>query len=133
MPYRGSVPLFWRIKKSKYNMLGSRCATCGAVFFPPRSLCPSCRRKGKIEDFTFTGCGRILTHTIIRNAPDGFEYNTPYAVAIIALDEGANISGQIAGDITKIKSGAVVRPVFRKMCEDSESGLIHYGIKFEVI
>lgn len=124
--------MFWRIKKSKYNMIGTKCHECDSVYFPPRALCPRCRRKGKIKDFNFTGHGKIVTFTIIRSAPDGFEYNTPYAIAIIELDEGARTSGQMVGNIEHIKTGARVRPVFRRMCEDSESGLIHYGIKFEM-
>ncbi len=128
-----SVPLFWRLRKSKYRLIGTKCATCSSVFFPPKYFCPACRRKGKIEDFQFSGNGTILSYTVIRAAPQGFEKITPYAVAIIKLDEGTNISGQIVSSIDSIKIGKRVKAVFRKMYEDGDDGLIHYGLKWEII
>ncbi len=127
-----SVPLFWRLRKSKYRLLGTRCAKCSAVFFPPKIFCPTCRRKGMIEDFQFSGNGTILSYTIIRSPPQGFEKSAPYAVAIIKLDEGANTSGQIVNRIDNIEIGQRVKPVFRKMYQDGDDGLIHYGIKYEI-
>ena len=128
-----SVPLFWRLKKSRYNLTGTRCTNCGSVFFPPRNLCPKCRRSGNVEDFEFSGNGKILSYTIVRTAPEGFEHYVPYAVAIIRLDEGANVTGQVVGDIEKVRTGKRVRPVFRKINEDGNDGLIHYGLKFELV
>lgn len=133
MPHRSSVPLYWRLKKSKYNLIGSKCTNCKKVFFPPKGLCPICRRKGILEDFQFSGRGKILSYTIIRIPPEGFERYVPYAVAIIELEEGTNITGQIVGDISKVKTGKNVRAVFRKVYEDGESGLINYGFKFEIV
>lgn len=130
--HSSSVPLFWRLKKSKYMMIGSRCDNCGQVFFPPRVICQKCRSKGKIVDYQFSGNGTIESFTVIRVPPEGFEKAAPYAVAIIKLDEGTNISGQIVGDTNEVQSGKRVRPVFRKIMEDGEDGLIHYGIKWEL-
>ncbi len=128
-----SVPLFWRLKKPRYNLIGTKCLKCKSVYFPPRNLCPKCRRSGNIREFKFSGKGKIISYTIIRTPPEGFEYYAPYAVAIIRLDEGANVTGQVVGDIDKIKVGKRVRSVFRKICEDGSDGLIHYGLKFELI
>ncbi len=129
---QGSVPLFWRLKKSKYNLIGTKCVTCSSIFFPPKTLCPECRSKGKLEEFQFSGKGEVISYTVITAAPEGFEAYTPYAVGLIKLDEGATISGQIVGDQTKIDIGKRVKSVFRKMYEDGSGGVIHYGIKFEV-
>jgi uncharacterized OB-fold protein len=131
MTHNSSVPLFWRTQSARYNIIGTKCTNCKTVFFPPRVVCPKCRSKGKLEDFQFAGGGEILSYTVIRVPPEGFEKSAPYAVAIIRLDEGTNVAGQIVGDIEKIDIGKRVRPVFRKMVEDGEEGLIHYGIKWE--
>ena len=133
MPHKSSVPLYWRLRKSKYNMIGSKCTGCGSVFFPPRQLCQKCRSKGKLEDFKFSGEGEIVSWTIIRTPPEGFEHQTPYAVAIIKLNEGTKIAGQIVSDIEKIQIGKKVRPVFRRLFTDGTDGLIHYGLKFEIV
>jgi len=132
MVHRSSVPLFWRIQKSKYRMVGSKCLTCESLFFPTRTLCPNCRGKGKMEDFGFSGNGEILSYTIVRTSPGGFEKQSPYAVGIIKLEEGVNVSGQIVGDVNAVDIGKRVKPVFRKMYEDGSEGLIYYGLKFEL-
>jgi len=131
--HRSSVPLFWRLKESKYRMVGTKCGTCSSLYFPPRNFCPKCRRDGKIEPFRFSGNGEIASYTIIRTAPSGFEKQTPYAVAIIKLEEGPSITGQVVGDINAVEIGKLVRPVFRRMYEDGDCGLINYGIKFELV
>jgi len=132
MVHRSSVPLFWRLKESKYRIMGTKCTNCDQPYFPPRYLCPKCRRDGKIEQFKFSGNGEIVSYTIIRTAPSGFEKLAPYMVAIVKLDEGPQIAGQIVGDTDKISIGDKVRSVFRRMYEDGDSGLIHYGFKFQL-
>jgi uncharacterized OB-fold protein len=133
MTHTSSVPLYWRLQRQKYNLLGTRCNTCKKVYFPPKDFCPECRRKGRIEKFRFSGRGKIISYTIIRVPPDGFERFTPYAVAIIELDEGTRISGQIVDKIEQVDIGKRVETVFRRISEDGESGLIHYGLKWRIV
>ncbi len=127
-----SVPLYWRLQKSKYGLVGSKCLTCNTHFYPPKPLCSDCRRKGKIAEHQFSGKGKILTFTIIRTAPEGFEKQSPYAIGIIELEEGPKIAAQIVGPFEKLSTGKNVRPVFRRIYEDGDDGIIHYGIKFVV-
>ena len=46
-----AIARFWRETQSRYNLYGRKCGNCGQVFFPPRELCPVCRRAsmGKME------------------------------------------------------------------------------------
>jgi len=132
MSHTSSVPLFWRLKKSKYMMIGSKCQTCGSVFFPPRVICTGCRSRGRVVDHQFTGKGVIESFTVIRAAPEGFEHMAPYVIAIIKLDEGTNISGQVVDGPDEVAVGKRVRPVFRRITQDGDAGLIHYGIKWEI-
>ncbi len=133
MVHTSSVPLFWRIQRNRYRLIGTKCGTCGKAFFPPRDFCPDCRRAGKIQELAFSGKGKIVSHTTIRIPPKGFEQYTPYVVAIIELDEGTRISGQVINDPKEVEIGKRVSPVFRKMQEDGVSGLIQYGLKFELV
>ena len=133
MPFKSSVPLFWRLKDSKYRLVGSRCKTCKEAFFPKKIMCPNCRRRGSIEEYQFSGEGEIISYTIIRVPPEGFEKYSPYAVAIIGLNGGSTrVSGQIVGDIEKVATGKSVRTVFRRIHEDGTGGLINYGLKWEM-
>lgn len=127
-----SVPMSWRLKRQKYNLIGTQCMTCKSAFFPSRTFCPTCRRKGDIKPMEFSGKGEILSYTVIRSAPQGFEKYTPYHIALIKLEEGPTISGQIVTNSEKVDMGKTVRPVFRKMFEEGKDGVIHYGIKWEI-
>ena len=125
-----SVARFWRKIPQRYNLIGTKCETCGRHFFPPRSLCPECRRAGKIVDHKFTGMGTVVTYTIIHTAKEQFEAYTPYVLAIIKLDEGPQMTSQVVCDPKDAKIGMRVRAAFRRIATDGESGIIHYGTKF---
>jgi uncharacterized protein len=132
MTHTSSVPLYWRLQKNRYTLTGTRCQTCGNAYFPPKDFCPTCRRKGKTEPLKFSGRGKITSFTVIRIPPEGFEKYTPYAVAIVELEEGTRISGQLVNDPEEVRIGQDVVPVFRKFSEDNSDGLIQYGLKFEI-
>ncbi len=73
----------WRHIQQRYNLVGTKCNTCGKVYFPSRVICPDCRRKGNIEDIQFSGKGKIFTYSVIRTPTSDFKKIAPYAVAII--------------------------------------------------
>ena len=124
------VPRFWRHISSRYNLIGTRCTTCGEYYFPPRTMCPKCRRDGVIEDHQFSGHGEVITYTIIHAAAEGFDRETPYPLAIIQLDEGPRMTGQVVCDPDEIAIGMRVKPIFRRLGEDGAAGIIYYGTKF---
>ncbi len=123
----------WRHIPQRYNLIGSRCLQCGEVFFPMRVICPKCRRKGKLEDIQFSGNGKIHSYSIIHTPTDEFKSISPYAVAIIELEEGAKITSQIVDcNIDEIEIGQEVELVFRKIREEGDEGVISYGYKFKL-
>ncbi len=128
------LPLLWRHEKDRYRLVGSKCETCGTYYMPERSICPKCRRKGKMVEYQFKGTGKIHSFTVIRVAPEGYEYYLPYVLAIVELDEGAKILGQIVDvEPEEVKIGQKVEMVFRKIHEDNPEGLITYGFKFRIV
>ena len=74
--------------------------------------------------------GEVVTYTVIYSASDRFNKQTPYVLAIIKLEEGPQLIGQVICDPVEIKIGMKVRPVFRKLSEDGPEGVIYYGTKF---
>lgn len=123
----------WRHIQQRYNLIGSKCNTCGELFFPSRVVCPNCRRKGDLEPFQFSGKGKIFTYSVIRSAPVDFKKVAPYAVAVIELEEGAKLTAQLVDcDVDNLEIGDPVEMVFRKIREDGEDGVISYGFKFRV-
>ena len=84
-----------------------------------------------MEDYQFKGTGEVVSSTVVHQAQTGYEMFGPYCMAIIKLDEGPKITTQIVDcEPEHVKPGMKVKSVFRKLGEDSESGILHYGTKF---
>lgn len=125
-----SVPRFWRRLKNLYNLIGTKCEKCGEYYYPPRNMCPRCRRNGRIVPFKFKGNGEVLTYTIVHSAAKDFAMHTPYILAIIKLDEGPRLTSQVICSPEEIHIGMKVKSAFRRLGEESEKGMIYYGTKF---
>jgi len=125
-----TVPRFWRHIPQRYNLVGTHCKNCDEYYFPPRTICPTCRREAKMEDHRFGGEGKVVTFTTIYNATDDFKRQTPYNLAIIELSEGPRLTGQVICSPSEIEIGMRVRPVFRILGKDGDRGIIYYGTKF---
>ncbi|HHQ45180.1 MAG TPA: Zn-ribbon domain-containing OB-fold protein [Candidatus Altiarchaeales archaeon] len=125
------IALHWRLIQPRYNLIGTECKTCGKKFFPPRNICPDCRRKSEIAQYQFCGRGEVYSHTIIRAAPTGHEYQKPYVIAIIQLEEGPFVTAQMVDcDVNEVEIGMPVKQCFRKIIADSAEGIIRYAYKF---
>ena len=76
------------------HLLGSRCPSCGAFFFPQRHVCSRCLTE-ELEATPLSARGTVYTCTVIHQAAPGFE--VPYALGYVDLPEGVRVLGQIAG------------------------------------
>ncbi len=129
-----SIALTWRRFPERYSLAGVHCKRCESSYFPQRSICPRCRRKGELEYVHFSGKGKIFSFTGITAPPAGFEDQTPYVLAIIELEEGARLTAQIVdAKESDLEIGAPVERVFRIIQRDDPEGLIHYGFKFRLV
>jgi uncharacterized OB-fold protein len=127
---------FWRENQVRYNMIGRKCGNCQAVYFPPRELCPKCRRAsmGKMEKLKLSGKGTVVSYSVVHEGLPAFQMQIPYTMAIIQLEEGARITGQIVDCCNcNVSIGSKVEAVFRKLGEEGKSGIIHYGYKFKLL
>ena len=132
MPYRKGVANYWRDFKHRYRLTGSRCNNCGEVYYPPKKICKKCGQE--TEEYVFSGNGEIVSYTIIRSSPSGFEKSSPYVLALIKLEEGPALTGMVVdGSEENVKVGSKVKPVFRKISENGRRDIIHYGLKFKVV
>jgi uncharacterized OB-fold protein len=126
-----SAPRYWREIKYRYRLIGSRCPICGKIFFPHRTICRACGYR-KLEDYKLSEKGKVLTFTVIRSPPKGYERNAPYVVGIVELNEGVKVISQIVDcDPEELQIGTPVELVFRKVKEGGKEGIIEYGYKFK--
>ncbi|MQA24959.1 MAG: hypothetical protein GEU94_05695 [Micromonosporaceae bacterium] len=80
-----------RKSNERWRLVGSRCASCGKVFFPPRTLCAD--DLTKCEERLLSTQGTVYEASHIRVAPVGF--TAPYWIAYVDLPEGVRLFAQL--------------------------------------
>ena len=75
------------------RLMGLRCG-CGDVLCPPRAVCPRCSNTG-LEVIQLSGRGKIASYTTLFVAAEGRDTELPYALALVALEEGPYLIGRI--------------------------------------
>ncbi len=123
------IPNNWRSAPQRYRMEAVVCKNCGRLFFPPRLVCDACSSR-KMENVTLPVEGEVSTYTVIRVPATAFSKQTPYIVAIVALNNGARICMQVTDcGPEEVYIGMPVHIEFRRISEDGDAGVIHYGYK----
>jgi uncharacterized OB-fold protein len=74
----------------KMLIKASKCPKCQKVIVPPRETCPYCGKRAGASQFIELGNkGHILSYTMARMPPEGFE--APLVMALVELEQGAVI------------------------------------------
>ncbi len=70
--------------------------------------------KAERHEVNFSGLGTVYSYTKLYDAPKGFEFQLPYTVALVKLEEGPMITAQLTdlGD-EKVEIGMPVEMVTR--------------------
>jgi uncharacterized OB-fold protein len=127
------VPRFWRESRHRYRMVGTKCKKCNTLFFPPRVLCPTCRRDsiGNMVEEELSGEGEVYSYTVVHDGLEQFKMQVPYVMAMIRMKEGPLVTGQIVdAEPSEIQIGTKVRAALRKVRTEGKEGIIQYGYKF---
>jgi hypothetical protein len=108
------------------RLLGSRCQTCSAPYFPRSSVChnPDCDQS-RMEDVDFGPRGRLWSCAIQNYPPPPparyEEPYTPYAVGVVDLDEGLRVVARMdVGDPESLQLGAEVELTIGSIGRDEE-------------
>ena len=100
------------------ELLYQRCPSCGHRQFYPRALCTACG--GEPAWATASGRGVVHTFTIVRqNGQPPFKDELPYAVAMIELEEGVRMMGNVTGcPVENLRIGMSVE-AYAVECDES--------------
>lgn len=72
------------------------CTACKVSYAPPRAVC-SCGNS-QMTWMDATGRGKVFSFTVVHRAPDpAFHADLPYVIAIVELEEGAKLLGNVGG------------------------------------
>ena len=122
-------PRYWREIPSRYRLEACRCKTCGAVAYPIRRRCVSCRGT-ELEPTPLSRKGKVITSTVIHVAPTEFAMEAPYAMAIVETPERARLMVQVVDrDPAMVKPGTDVTLEFRLIRREGRPGILCYGHK----
>ncbi len=86
---------FWE-KCKEHELWIQRCQACQHVFFYPRFHCPQCL-SDDVPWFRTSGKGILWSYMINHRPVPGFEDDTPYAIAVVQLEEGPRMMSNIVG------------------------------------
>ena len=74
-----------------------RCATCGSLQHYPRPFCVRCLSQ-EIEWKPVSGRATLFSYTIVRRAASpALAADLPYVLAIVELEEGPHMTGNVVG------------------------------------
>ena len=110
-----SLPLYLLTVPQRYALVAKRCMECGTLHFPARPVCSNCG-KPRWQDEKLSGLGAIHTFTVISKGGGPAEFDDQqnmtgaYAVAIVELEEGPRVIGQLT-DITPEASRITIGPM----------------------
>jgi uncharacterized OB-fold protein len=109
---------FWEACR-EHRLLVQRCGACGAAVFFPRAICPECHADALGWEQA-SGRGTVYSFTVShRPASPAWADDVPYAVAIVELDEGCRMLGDIVtDDVDAVHIGMAVEVVFDAVADD---------------
>lgn len=125
------LPRYHRLTAPYYRLEGQICGACGAVQFPPRTACGTCRSPD-LAPHRLSGRGTVYSYAEVGQAPRGFA--GPYVVALVELDEGVRVTAQLTDvDPDEVEIGLPVEMVTRRIQEKGPHGYLVYGYKFRPV
>ena len=80
------------------KVMATRCKCCGATYFPPKMDCPTCL-KSDTEWVEVKNPGKLLTYSIVRYEPTGFEGDAPYTIGVGEFGDGVRIFSRISKEV----------------------------------
>jgi hypothetical protein len=107
----GLTASFWAASRER-QLVVQHCTACGEYRWPPLPSCPNClERPGEWAEVAPTGT--IWTFAVYRRAlHPAFAGEIPYVVAVIELEHGLHMTGNVVNKPEDVAIGAPVKAVF---------------------
>ncbi|MCP3986476.1 MAG: Zn-ribbon domain-containing OB-fold protein [bacterium] len=93
---------------------GHKCKSCDAIYLGERNVCSKCGARDQIEPVKLGNTGSLYVYSIVHRSFPGIE--VPYVSAIVDLDGGGTVKGNLIGidpDPEKIEFGMPVEVVYK--------------------
>jgi uncharacterized OB-fold protein len=129
-----SSAVWYRGKRGRYLIEGSRCRACGERYFPPRKglLCPACHARD-MEAYRCAERGEVVAHARDDMGFPAWGYgdDLPRRMVVVRMDDGVHLLGDVVdvGPDDAVEAGTRVRAVLRKHRRE-DAGAWVYGFRF---
>lgn len=93
---------------------GHKCKACSAMYLGGRTSCAKCGARGQIEAVKLSNKGKLYVYSVVFRSFPGIQ--TPYVSAIVDLDGGGTVKGNLINvepDPKKIPFGMPVEVVYK--------------------
>lgn len=132
---RISIPPSWRGRLARYRLIATRCRDCNRTLYPPANMCRACGSRNVEQVELINEKARLITWTIIYSAMEGFEDRKPVILGILeTLETKVKVLAPLTDILQEeLHQGMVMEPVLRRVYEEGEAGLIHYGVAYRPV
>lgn len=89
------------------RLLGTRCAACDRVAFPPHGTCPYCGAD-RCRPVRLGPSGRLWAWTVVQTRPPGYDGPVPYGFGVVELPEGVRVVTRLTLPLTDARFGEPV-------------------------
>lgn len=109
-------------------LCGTRCLSCGRVFFPARAICSQCGTDGQLTKHVLDSHGIIHASTVVR-VQSALGHTPPYAYGYVDLPkEGLRIFAPFSGaPVEAFAPGLKVRLAIGEVPATSLKGVLGYS------
>lgn len=105
------------------KLLGLTCDACSKITCHPMPVCQWCSSRN-LEQIELSGEGELMTFTVIRVPPEGFEEDAPYIPCLIRTKEGPGVIGRLNYDTERATQELLGKQV------KLSGGYVYKGDKF---
>jgi benzoylsuccinyl-CoA thiolase BbsA subunit len=107
-------------------LVGGKCDSCQAVFFPKQSICPRCTGKS-IKEAPLSRKGKLYTYTEVYQKPPDYDGPIPYFIGRVLLPEGVFVLTQLKARKEDLKINTDMKLVVESIyCNESDKEIIGY-------
>jgi len=109
------------------KLLGSKCRSCGQLFFPKAQFCFNCF-SDSMEEITLSRRGKLYSYTIGHMPSTHFQ--PPYAVGFIDMPEGIRVFAPLKMTEDKpFKVGMDMEVVIEELWQENDKKVIGYKFR----
>jgi uncharacterized OB-fold protein len=117
--------------KQQPYLIAARCRNCGKYFVPPRVVCLNCGKQ-MMEIVPLGNRGKVYSYTIVHQQLPGALVKVPYAIVIVSMPEGCQVTSVVTEDFDKLQVDQPVEVYFETMIKDNE-GNDRIADKFRIV